>query len=168
MFPNSHFADTLCDGNVFITASVGEAEVEYALFLIGEMACHELVNVRQPRIFAVCIRNLFRLRHFLHVQFHTLMAQSFETLFSDARQQVALRCAWHQDRLPMKQVLEDVADHILALLLIVEDGARHPIHFGIMLFEQLLDQILFHHVFYCNTLQTHKTLTPKYIFFKKT
>ena len=80
------------------------------------------------------------------------MSQSFETLFSDARQQVALRCVGHQDYLPMKQVLEDVADHILALLLIVEDGARHPIHLGIMLLEQLLDHILFHHVFYCNTL----------------
>ena len=43
--------------------------------------------------------------------------------------------------------LKDVADHILALLLIVEDRACHPQHLGVVLLEQLLDIMSFQHVF---------------------
>ena len=46
-----------------------------------------------------------------------------------------------------QQPLKDVADYIFALLLIVEDGACHPQHFGVVLLEQPLDIMSFHHVF---------------------
>ena len=94
------------------------------------------------------------------------MAQSLEALVSDARQQVVLFGVGYQDRLLMKQVLEDVADDILAFLLIVEDGTCHPIHLGIMLHKQPLTFYSFHHVFYCNTHQTLKKLTPNPYYFQ--
>jgi len=59
----------------------------------------------------------------------------------------------------MKQACKDVAHHILTLLLVVEDSARHPQHLGIMLLEQLLNRLTFHHVFYNNTPQKQKMLT---------
>ena len=46
----------------------------------------------------------------------------------------------------MEQLLEDVADHILALLHIVQQGARHPLHLGVVLSEQLLYRLSFHHI----------------------
>ena len=160
MFPYGNPADALGDSNLLVAAPAAEAEVEDTLLLRRQMTGNELVNVCQSFVLAVAIGNLFCHQSFFRVQFHILVTQPLETLISDARQQIAFFRIRQQDRLPMKQALEDIADHILALLLVVKDGARHPVHLGIMLSEQPLDYTLFHHVFYYNTLQTLRMLTP--------
>ena len=71
------------------------------------------------------------------------MADTLQTLVANARQQVAFLGVWHQHRPPTEQSL----NHILALLLIVEDRACHPQHLGVVLLEQPLDIMSFHHVF---------------------
>ena len=54
------------------------------------------------------------------------MADTLQTLVANARQQVAFLGVW---------------------LLIVEDRACHPQHLGVVLLEQPLDIMSFHHVF---------------------
>ena len=158
MFPYGYTADTLGSCNLLVTVPVGETEAEDALLLSRQVVGNKFVDVRQPLVVSLGVIGKFSVVAVLKgVRY---VAQSFEALVSDARQQVVLLSIGYQDRLLMKQVFEDVADHILAFLLIVEDGTCHPIHLGIMLHKQPLTFYSFHHVFYCNTHQTLKKLTP--------
>ena len=70
-----------------------------------------------------------------------------EATVADSGQQVALLRIRQQYRLPIEQTLEDVAYHILAILLVVQQGACHPLHLGIVLLEQPLNRLSFHRVF---------------------
>ena len=158
MFPYGHPADVLAGSNLLVAVSVGETEAENALFLNRQVVGNKFVNVRQP--FVVCLGVISKFCVVAALKGIRYVAQSFEALVSDARQQVTFLRVGHQDRLSIEQVFEDVADHILAFLLIVEDGACHPVHLGIMLHKQPLTFYSFHHVFYCNTHQTLKKLTP--------
>ena len=120
MFPYSYAADAFGRSYLLIAISFCETEAEDARLL--------------------CRCNL-------HTESRFLMADTLQTLVANARQQVAFLGVWHQHRPPTEQSLKDVADHILALLLIVEDRACHPQHLGVVLLEQPLDIMSFHHVF---------------------
>jgi hypothetical protein len=100
------------------------------------MTGYKLVDVSQSLIFNVGIVDRF----IIATPFDGTCwaAQPLETPVSDACQQIAFLCFRHQDCLPMKQVFEDVADHILAFLLVVKDGTCHSVHLGIVLLEQPL------------------------------
>ena len=159
MFPYGYATDTFSGGNLLITVSVVEAEAEDALFLFGQMTGNELVDVCQSFVFYFGI-----VRSITCSNGDRCMAQPLETSVADTSQKIVFRCLRHQERMSMKKTCKDVADHILALLLVVEDSARHPQHLGIVLHEQLLNLLSFHHVFYYNTLQTQKMLTSVLLF----
>ena len=159
MLPDSHTANAFRGGNLVVAASVGKAKSEDALLLWRKVSGDKLVDVRQPFVTPFC--GILLHSHPFHPSPQFFMAQPLQALVADTRQQVALFRASLQHRLPTKQVGKDVADHILALLFVVEEGARHPQHLGIVLLKQPLNFHLFHHVVYCNTLQTRKMLTPK-------
>ncbi len=89
------------------------------------------------------------------------MPEPLQAAVSDARHQVSLLRARHENRLATKQAFEDVLTDILALLHVVEQGARHPLHPCVMLHEQPLYGLAFHHVFTYNTPQRQKKLTLK-------
>ena len=80
---------------------------------------------------------------------------------SDAPHRVAFFCPRHENRLATKQAFEDVLTDILALLHVVEQGARHPLHPCVVLHEQPPYGLAFHHVFTYNTHQRQKKLTLK-------
>ena len=157
MFPYGYPTDAFGGGNLLVAASVIEAQAEDALLLFRQVAGHYLIDVRQPLVLNVGLVSW--LCKSVDFKWNRDVAQPLKALVTDARQQIAFLCVRPQDGMPMKQVLEDVADHILAFLLIVEDGACHPEHLGIMLTEQLMDSILFHNVFINNTHQLYKKLT---------
>ena len=146
MFPYSYAADAFGRSYLLIAISFCETEAEDALLLFCQMTDDKLDDVCYAFIFILCIRRLL-CRCNLHTESRFLMADTLQTLVANARQQVAFLGVWHQHRPPTEQSLKDVADHILALLLIVEDRACHPQHLGVVLLEQPLDIMSFHHVF---------------------
>ena len=162
MFPNGNTTDTLGGGNLFIAEPVGETAAEDALLLCGQMACYELIDVSQSFVF-------FRIVHWNSIATRSdgnrCMAQPLEAAVADTSQKIVLCCLRHQSHMSVKQACKDVANHILAFLLVVEDSASRPQHLGIVLHEQLLNHLSFHHVFYYNTLKTMKMLTSIQILF---
>ena len=157
VLPDSDLADVFCGGNLLVAVAVGEAQPEDALLLCGEVADHELHDVRQPFVLH-CLRPVVCCSLSV-VSDNRLVTQPLQTLVTDACHQVAFFRAWHQHHLPTKQTFEDVADHIFALLLVVQQGARRPAHLGVVLHEQPSHSLLFHQVFSYNTPQTKKKLT---------
>ena len=145
MFPYGHAADTFARSYFLIAIPFGETEAEDALLLFRQMTDDKLDDIGHALVFILCIRRLL-CRCGLHAEPRFLMADTFQTLVANTCQQVAFLSVGYQHRSPTKQSLKDVADHILAILLIVENRACHPQHLGIVLFEQPLD-IFFHHVF---------------------
>ena len=107
------------------------------------MAHHKFHDVGQSPVGGIVLVCGFRDGS---VALHGLVTQALQTAVADACQQIAFLCARHQRNVAAEQLLEDVADHILALLPVAEQGLRHPLHLGIVLSEQLLDYISFHHV----------------------
>ena len=96
-----------------------------------------------------------------------LVPESLQATVPDARHQVAFLRTRHENRLATKQAFEDVLTDILALLHVVEQGARHPLHPCVVLHEQPLYGLAFHHVFTYNTPQRQKKLTPEAKIFTK-
>ena len=147
MFPYSHATDALGSSDILVAIALGETEVEDALLLFRQMTDDELNDVCYALIF-ICHMGCLPCSSSLHAEPRFLVAKTLQTLVANARQQVALFGVGHQHRLTTEQTLKDVADHVFALLLIVEDSACHPQHLGIVLLEQQLDTISFHHVFF--------------------
>jgi len=145
-FPYGHAADTFSRSYLLIAIPFSETKVEDALLLLCEMADDKLDDVGHALVFILCIRRL-PCRCSLHAESRFLMADALQALVANARQQVAFLGVGHQHRPPTQQSLKDVADHILALLLVVEHRARYPQHLGVVLLEQPLDIVSFHHVF---------------------
>ena len=77
--------------------------------------------------------------------FNGYVAKSLQTTVSDTRHQVVFLRSGLEKHIGTKQTLEDVATDIFALLFVVEQGARHPLHLDVVLHEQPLDSLLFHH-----------------------
>ena len=156
--PHSHFADAFLYGNLFVAVTFRKAKAEDALLAFREMADNELHDVLHPLVFCfltvVCC-------HLSVVTNDSLMPETLQATVADARHQITFLSSWQQNGLATKQALEDIATDILALLLVVQQGARHPLHLAIMLQEQPLDSLSFHHVFTNITPQRQKKLTLK-------
>lgn len=67
------------------------------------------------------------------------MVQPLDAPVADTRQQIVLLPARQKRHFSVEEALKDVADHVLAFLLVEKDASRHGVHFGIVANEQLLD-----------------------------
>ena len=130
MLPYGHAADALLLGYLVVAVPFGKTEAEDALLLLREVADHELDDVGEAVVIAL---RLIQAWLNLQVAHYGLMAQALQAPVADTDEKVMLFGLGQEHDIAPQQSLEDVTDYIFTLLLIVQEGARHSLHLGVIL-----------------------------------
>ena len=135
MFPNSHTTNAFGFSYLFVAISIGVSHTENSLVLRRKASGHIFIDIRKVTVICRSDHTLLTGNELLYNMPRLFMPKTIETLITNTRQQIMFGSVGLEYSMRLKQVGKDIADQILALLLIEENAICHPEHCGIVLLE---------------------------------